>query len=374
MRVNPGTEIYIGVMSGTSTDGIDVAIVDFSSFPPTLLHCSTQPYEPALRQKIRQITDEQRVSLDALYSLDTELGISYAEAINLALDSVKMSANSVIAIGNHGQTICHNPNSTHSYTAQLGDPNRIATLTGIDTVADFRRKDLAAGGQAAPLAPAFHRYMFQSETENRAVINIGGIANITNLPADMDEPILGFDTGPGNCLLDHWIKLHRQTEFDNNGNWGASGEIQSDLLQKMLTTEAYFNASPPKSTGTDYFNPVWLAQFLKPEFTASDVQATLTELTAITIANSLESLATKPEACFVCGGGSHNSYLLERLGKAMPKSRIMTTAELAIDPDFVEAIAFAWLARERIMLRPANITEVTAATKPVILGGLYPAN
>jgi anhydro-N-acetylmuramic acid kinase len=374
VNVKPGAEIYIGVMSGTSMDGIDVAIVDFSSFPPTLLHCSTQPYEAALRRKIQHITDEQRVSLDALFSLDTELGIAYAEAINLALGTIEMGAEQVVAIGNHGQTICHNPNSIHSYTAQLGDPNRIATLTGIDTVADFRRKDLAVGGQAAPLAPAFHRYVFQSDTENRVVINIGGIANITSLPANRDEPIIGFDTGPGNCLLDHWTKRHRQTEYDSDGAWGASGEIQPELLQKMLTDEAYFSAAPPKSTGTDYFNLTWLAKFLKPEFKACDVQATLTELTAVTIANSLNLLDTKPAACFICGGGSHNSYLLERLGKALPQSRVMTTDALVIDPDFVEAIAFAWLARERILLRPANITDVTNATKPVILGGLFLAN
>jgi anhydro-N-acetylmuramic acid kinase len=362
-------------MSGTSLDGIDTAIVDFSAFPPETLFCKTWPYDDALKQRIRGLCQSDAASLDTLYSLDAELGERYAEAINKAIEIAKLDASAITAIGCHGQTICHSPNSRFAYTTQIGDPNRLAALTGITTVADFRRKDIAFGGQGAPLASAFHQFLFRSPEENRALINIGGIANISYLAASSESPVIGFDTGPGNSLLDHWIQRHKHASYDEQGAWGASGKIIQPMLERMLGEEDYFALQPPKTTGTDYFSPTWLNNFLPDEYDATDVQATLVELTAITIAEAISSLEPgPPSSCYICGGGAHNHYLLERLDRALPDCNIKTTAALGMNPDYVEAIAFAWLARERLHLRSGNLVEVTEASKPAILGGIYAAD
>jgi anhydro-N-acetylmuramic acid kinase len=259
------------------------------------------------------------------------------------------------------------------YTAQIGDPNRIAARSGIATVADFRGKDIAMGGQAAPLAPAFHRFLFRASDEDRAVINIGGIANITYLPADLDLPILGFDTGPGNTLLDFWIQRHRGMAYDDGGDWARQGTIDLEILDQMITSEAYFHQPAPKSTGTEYFNPAWLSAFVDDSADAVSIQATLVELTAVTIAKAIRSLPALPRSCYLCGGGAHNYLLIERLALALPECRVTTTAELGLDADFVEAAAFAWLARERVNLRAANVPEVTRARQTTVLGGIYAA-
>ena len=370
-----GSEIYAGLMSGTSLDGIDVAIVDFSAFPPKTLFCKTWPYDDAFKQRVHSLCQSDTVSLDALYSLDAELGERYAETINKAIEIASLDRSEITAIGCHGQTIGHSPNARFAYSAQIGDPNRLAALTGITTVADFRRKDIAVGGQGAPLASAFHKFLFRSNQEDRALINIGGIANITYLAASPGTAVVGFDTGPGNCLLDHWIQQQQNTNYDDQGAWAASGNIIEPMLRRMLDEESYFAALPPMSTGTDYFDPAWLTRFLPTEYVASDVQATLVELTAQSIANAITRLLPGlPSSCYICGGGAHNRYLLDRLGLALPDCDVKTTDALGTNPDFVEAIAFAWLARERLQMRSGNLPAVTEARKPAVLGGIYSAD
>lgn len=366
-------EIYVGLMSGTSLDGVDVAILEFADFPPRLLHCNTTPYSASLRERLLKLCRSQTTSLDNLYSLDAELGETYAELVNSALVEAEITRQEITAIGCHGQTIRHSPDSSTPYSVQIGDPNRIATLTGITTVADFRRKDIALGGQAAPLAPAFHRFLFRSGEEDRVVVNIGGISNITYLPASLEQAVLGFDTGPGNTLLDYWITKQRDSAFDDDGAWARSGLVNEELLERMIANEPYFQLDAPKSTGTEYFNPGWLEAFLDTELEAVDIQATLVELTVTTIAGAIRDLPSLPRNCYLCGGGAHNRYLLERLTQAMPECGIATTAALGLDPDFVEAAAFAWLARERLNLRHGSIPEVTRAQRGAILGGVYSA-
>jgi anhydro-N-acetylmuramic acid kinase len=374
VKPGPGSEIYVGLMSGTSLDGVDVAIVDFAEFPPRLLHCATTPYSALLRERLQELCRSQTTLLENLYSLDAELGEIYAGVVNAALASAGMSAGEIVAIGCHGQTIRHSPDSDFPYTAQIGDPNRIAVLTGIATVADFRRKDIALGGQAAPLAPAFHRFLFRSDAEDRVVINVGGIANITYLPSQRDAPVLGFDTGPGNTLLDYWCERHRNESFDLAGAWGRSGRVNTELLQRMLDDEPYFQLDPPKSTGTEYFNPAWLHAYLDDDSDPAAIQATLVELTVATITAAIRTLPALPRSAYLCGGGAHNRYLLERMQLALPECGVTTTAALGLDADFVEASAFAWLARERIELRDGNVPEVTRARHGAILGGVYAAD
>lgn len=371
MNPGSGSEVYVGLMSGTSLDGIDVAIVDFGNFPPRIIHGHTTPYPDSVRQRLHDLCQSPSTTLDLLYGLDAELGELYAKAVNQALELASLDTAGVAALGCHGQTIRHSPDSARPYTAQIGDPNRIAALTGITTVADFRRKDIALGGQAAPLAPAFHRFLFQSSDENRGLINIGGIANITCLPADTMQPVLGFDTGPGNTLLNYWNEKHQGSAFDDAGTWAGSGVVIDSLLEKMISTEDYFRLDPPKSTGTEFFNSNWLLKFIDEKYKANDVQATLVELTAVTIANAVSQLPQRLDSIYVCGGGAHNNYLLERLEANLAQGKLATTEALGLDPDFVEAAAFAWLARERINLRTGNIPEVTQAQHAAILGGIY---
>ena len=368
------SEIYAGLMSGTSLDGVDIAIVDFADFPPQLRYCHTTDYSPQLRERLTQLCQSQVTTLDQLYSLDAELGEVYAEVVNEALSSAGIIAADVVAIGCHGQTIRHSPDSETPYTAQIGDPNRIVVGTGIDTVADLRGKDIALGGQAAPLAPAFHRFLFHSEDEDRAVINIGGIGNITWLPANSDAPLIGFDTGPGNTLLDHWVRRHQDQPYDEAGNWARSGTIDTDLLARILESEPYFHQPPPKSTGTEYFSASWLEQFISEDSDPAVIQATLVELTATTIADAIRALPAMPASCYLSGGGARNLFLAERLAQSLPECSIGTTTQLGLDADFVEACAFAWMARERINLRAAGCPNVTRSRYAAILGAVYAAD
>ena len=371
MNSSSGSEIYVGLMSGTSLDGVDVAIVDFGDSPPRLLHAHTSPYPASISQRLHHLCQSSSTTLDDLYSLDAELGELYAATVNQALELAELDSAVVVALGCHGQTIRHSPNSARPYPAQIGDPNRIAIATRITTVTDFRRKDIALGGQAAPLASAFHRFQFQSNDEDRAIINIGGIANITYLPANPELPVIGFDTGPGNTLLDSWNRQHQDSAFDDAGSWARSGQVIGNLLESMISAEDYFRLDAPKSTGTENFNSAWLSTFLSADYAANDVQATLVELTAATIANAISGLPALPANCFICGGGAHNQYLLERLADLLPECGVATSATLGLDPDYVEAVAFAWLARERINLRSGNIPAVTQAKRATILGGVY---
>ena len=371
MRDDSSSEIYIGLMSGTSLDGVDIAIVDFAQHPPTILHCNSHPYDQLLRQRIRDITVSGAANLDNLCQLDVELGNTYAQIVNRAIEAIKLDSAQILAVGNHGQTIRHSPDSELPYTLQIGDPNIIAAKTGITTVADFRRKDMALGGQGAPLAPAFHRFMFSSTSSDRAIINIGGIANVTYLPANTTSPVIGFDTGPGNTLSDFWINRHKQQARDEQGRWAQSGNIIDALLDNLLDSEAYFQRSQPKTTGTEYFNSDWLLPRLSPDLAAEDVQATLVELTVKTIAGGIKQLASTPVECFVCGGGVHNHYLINRLQQALPECQILNTDQLGLDPDFVEAVAFAWLARQSMNRQTGNLPTVTQASSETLLGGIY---
>jgi anhydro-N-acetylmuramic acid kinase len=369
--MSSGSEIYIGLMSGTSLDGVDIAIVDYSQPSPQPLHSDTQAYPAQIQQRLRDMIRAETIAIDELCRLDIEVARFYAEVVKQSLSTASLDNESITAIGCHGQTIYHSPDIEPAYTLQIGDPNTVAAITGITTVADFRRRDMALGGQGAPLAPAFHQTQFRSDRHNRAIINIGGIANITYLPAHQDEAVMGFDTGPGNTLLDYWIDRHKGLKQDNNGDWAAAGQVSDDLLESMLNGEDYFARTPPKSTGTEYFCPAWLHAFGPENCAAIDVQATLLELTARTIASGIDQLSSMPDECFVCGGGVHNGHLMGRLRQLLGDSGVTSTAQLSVDPDYVEAQAFAWLARETLNERPGNLPSVTHAHSPAVLGGIF---
>jgi len=373
MQDASSSEIYIGLMSGTSLDGVDIAIVDFSQHPPRIIHNATWPYEAALKQRIRDITINPTTSLNNLCQLDVELGLNYADIVNRTLESCGIAKHMVSAIGNHGQTIHHGPDSDPPFTLQIGDPNVIAAKTGITSVGDFRRKDVALGGQGAPLAPAFHQFLFASDSIDRVIINIGGIANITYLPASAEAEVVGFDTGPGNTLLDFWSNKNQGVAYDEQGKWGETGSVILELLDSMLSDEPYFRQLPPKSTGTEYFNSNWLLPHLRSEFSAVNVQASLVELTAETIARGIRLLPASSTECFICGGGVHNHHLLRRLQELLPGCQINSTQDLGLDPDYVEAVAFAWLARQTMNRQAGNLPSVTQASSATILGGIYPA-
>jgi len=357
-------------MSGTSMDSIDAALVDFSQASPTLLSTHSLPISETLKQRLLSLC--QTLAHPALGELDSELGELFAQAALQVLKNGKMKPGEVRAIGSHGQTIFHQPPTQHQrgFSVQIGDPNIIALRTGITTVADFRRKDMAAGGQGAPLVPAFHKAMFHSREKNRVVLNIGGIANITVLPAK--GKVTGFDTGPGNVLLDAWIAKHQQQSYDDAGKWARQGKINLTLLNDLLG-EKYFSAAPPKSTGRELFNLGWLEKIVASQtapVAAVDVQATVTALTAKSIAHAIQTYAPNTQELFICGGGAHNDYLVSLL-QTYTELKIENTSTLGINSDWVEACAFAWLAKQTLENKPGNLPEVTGANQAVVLGGIY---
>ena len=367
----PGSDIYLGLMSGTSVDGVDAVIVDFGGSLPVVLHSLTESYPESISARIRALTRASSITLDELCGLDVEIAEYYVNVVHKILVDASISADSIRAIGSHGQTIHHNPDQKPRFTLQIGDPNILCAGSGITTVADFRRRDMALGGQGAPLAPAFHQSIFRSADRDRAIINIGGIANITFLPAANETDTIGFDTGPGNTLLDYWINLHLKQRYDDAGKWAASGNIDTNLLQAMISSEPFFSQEPPKSTGTEYFSPDWLTKFTVERQTPENIQATLLELTARTIVMGLNQLEPASREYYICGGGVHNRALLERLEILLQPATLQTTAALGIDPDYVEAIAFAWLARQTIHGMPGNLPSVTRAQSSAILGGIF---
>ena len=364
-------DIYIGIMSGTSLDGVDCVAVDFSFRPPKILAWSFHPYDTGLRNRLLDLLRPDWCGgLSEIGLLDAELGEAYAEAALSLIEKHELPTDKISAIGCHGQTAFHAPEQNPPFTLQLGDPNRIAQATNITVVADFRRRDIAAGGQGAPLVPAFHQDIFYSPIENRVIINIGGIANITRLA--INEPVTGFDTGPGNILMDLWIQEHRGEPYDRDGAWATSGKVQDELLQALLD-DPYFRHPPPKSTGREHFNLEWLGlQLQDPMVTEEDIQATLLELTATSIALAIQSHASESQSLYVCGGGAFNKQLMQRLATLLPSCSVDTTESLGIPPDQVEAIAFAWLARQTMKGNPGNLPSVTGAEHHVILGGIYP--
>jgi len=357
-------------MSGTSIDGIDAGLVDFSDSKIQLIAFHYQPFSAELRQQIHALSQpDQPILLQDYGALDSQLGQLFAASALSLLDKANIPASAIQAIGSHGQTVYHAPETRNGFSLQIGDPNRIAEITGITTIADFRRRDIAVGGQGAPLVPAFHQAVFADAGQARTVVNIGGIANITALN---DKPVIGFDTGPGNGLMDEWCQQQCRQAYDANGEWAAKGTTNSALLAS-LKDDVYFSLAPPKSTGKEYFSPAWLKQKLSlfGELRPEDVQATLCQFTADTIADAIRQHAPNTRQTLICGGGAHNGQLLKLLQKNL-EMPVVSTAELGIDPDHVEAIAFAWLARQTMHNLPGNLCSVTGAIAPVRLGGIYP--
>lgn len=364
------SNLYIGLMSGTSADAIDAVLVEFGA-QPRLIAKYSEPLSNAIRQQIHALALPAANEIDRMGALDIDLARLFANTSLKLLDQANILPDQVIAIGSHGQTIRHRPPGSPEgcFTLQIGDPNTIAELTGITTVADFRRRDIAAGGQGAPLVPAFHRAIFQSPEQHRVIVNIGGIANLTWLPKL--GLTLGFDTGPGNALMDEWTLLHAGKRYDESGAWAATGKINQELLNRLLQ-HSFFALAAPKSTGREAFNRQWLDQALTGiNIPANDVQATLLELTAITISDAITALSTESKAVFVCGGGAYNSHLMRRLQALLTRDKLETTATLGVNPQWVEAMAFAWLAQQTMNRQLGNLKEVTGANREVILGGVY---
>lgn len=365
--------LFIGLLSGTSMDGIDAVLVDFSNHPARLIATHQEPIPNALQQQLRLLSQPGSNEIDRLGEADIQLGHLFAEAVDKLLCSAKITAEEVTAIGSHGQTIRHRPDNDFPFTLQIGDPNTLAHLTGIITVADFRRRDMAAGGQGAPLVPALHAALFRKTDRSRIILNIGGIANITLLPADSDLPVTGYDTGPGNTLMDYWSRQHLSKAFDTSGGWAATGRVDQNLLMQMLS-DPYFTLTPPKSTGPEYFSPEWLLRHLSSQQRATqDVQATLLELTACSISQAIGQQGIEVNEVLVCGGGAHNQQLMSRLATHLKPITLHDTTEAGIEPDWVEALAFAWLARCTLNGLSGNLPEVTGADGAVILGGIYSA-
>lgn len=369
-------ELYLGLISGTSADGIDAALVRFDSTDPhaacQLVHGRTYAWDDDLRARLIAIGQGGDAnSLDEVGALDVRIAQTFADAALRLLDEVGVTPDTVRALGSHGQTVRHRPEAQYPFTWQLGDGNVIAERSGITTVADFRRRDVAAGGHGAPLMPAFHAAMLHSRDEDRAVLNLGGIANFTLLPHAGD--VRGFDTGPANALLDAWCERHTGYVFDAGGAFAASGHVDATLLARLLV-DPWFALPPPKSTGRDQFHLAWVqTQLTDASIKAADVQATLLELSAATVADAL--LATQPDTrrVLVCGGGVHNPRLLECIRARLPGIIVESTAAHGLDPDFVEAMGFAWLARETLAGRPGNLPGVTGAKGLRVLGAIYPA-
>ena len=362
------TELYIGLISGTSMDGIDAALVEVRATSCQLLATHSRSWPEAIRVELARVIKDRDQALQSAHSdLNHQLGLEFARAAMELLDAASVPASAVTAIGSHGQTVWHAPDEDPPFSLQIGCPETIASETGIAVIADFRSADLESGGQGAPLAPAFHQWMFACAGADRAVVNIGGIANVTLLHAD--GTTTGFDTGPGNNLMDGWIREHQQVAFDDNGAWAAGGSVDTTLLS-LLADDAYFSRPPPKSTGFEYFNQDWLRQSLQQMPTAPNprnVQSTLCELTVMQIVAGCSAMK-HIEQLAVCGGGAANRELMARLQHRLPETDVMTTAAWGIDPDWVEAVAFAWLARQRQHSLPSNLPAVTGASAQISLG------
>lgn len=367
-------EYFIGLLSGTSIDGIDCVVVDFAQTPPALVGTHSEAIPEALHQKIHALCADDTVSLVDLGETDVALGRVFAQAVNQLLSKNNLNHSDILAIGSHGQTIKHHPTGENRFTLQIGDPNTISYLTGVCTIADFRRKDMAAGGQGAPLAPLFHQSYFACAQARRAVLNLGGIANISLL-AHKAFDLIGFDTGPANVLMDGWINAKKGLPYDDGGKWARTGTVNPALLQTLLD-EHYLQQSPPKSTGRELFNMRWLQAHLNrhPEILDEDVQATLLEYTAVSVVNSVAWQSAEIDALYVCGGGAQNTYLMERLQGLLAPIHVASSSEANLDPHWVEGFTFAWLARNAWYGEPVDARSVTGSKQVTILGGIYEAD
>jgi len=365
------SEIYLGLMSGTSLDAIDAVAVRFDDHRPALIASQTVAWPAELKAKIQQLCHPGNNEIRLLAEVDPAIAHLYAQAVKTLLTNAALPADQVSAIGSHGQTIRHLPEL--GYTLQIGDPNVLAEQTGITVVADFRRRDMAAGGQGAPLVPAFHHAVFASDNTHRVVVNIGGISNISILPA-ASQQITGFDTGPGNLLMDHWCQQQWLKPFDPDG-FHAGQEPHDPILLETMLSESFFRLPPPKSTGRELFNPEWLQWILKgfSGLSPTTIQATLCRLSARGIADAIKHHAAETEEVFVCGGGARNRTLMKMLCEELPNQKVQSTSALGFDPQWVEAIAFAWLARQTMKGLPGNLPNVTGATDSRVLGGIYRA-
>lgn len=371
--MDDASALYIGLISGTSADGIDAALVRFEQDRPRLVAALTHPWPDEWRHRILAVAqDEARLDLDAYGRLDVAIGECFAAAALQLMDTSGTRPSEVRAIGSHGQTLRHRPHGEHPFTLQVGDPSVIAERCHIDVVADFRRADVAAGGQGAPLLPAVHAMLLGTPGRTRVVLNLGGIANITVLGTD--GRVFGFDTGPANGLMDAWCLRHRGEAFDRNGAFARSGALHDGLLAALLA-DPYFGLPPPKSTGREHFHLAWLDRHAEvARLAPAEVQATLLELSARSVAEAISLHAADAVDVLACGGGVHNAILMERLAALLAPRVLRSTAEEGVDPDFLEATAFAWLARQRLLGLPGNLPAVTGARGPRVLGAVYPAS
>jgi anhydro-N-acetylmuramic acid kinase len=361
-------ELYIGLMSGTSLDGVDAAVVEFDDHRCTVRAAATTAFPKALRARLETLIDGASTGLVELGALDSALGEVFAGCVLALLEEARLETRHIAAIGHHGQTVYHRPSGPEPFTLQIGDPNVIAARTGITVVADLRRLDVALGGQGAPLMPCFHAWCFADPEERRGVVNIGGIANVSMLRPGL--ALSGFDTGPGNTLLDGWIARRRRRRFDRNGEFAAAGNVDEHLLSQLLS-DPFFALAPPKSTGREYFNLQWLESRLAPfEISDQDVQATLAELTAVTIADALCAAEEFPRV-ILCGGGAYNLDLVTRLQRNLAPATVVSSRDYGIAPDWVEAAGCAWFARARLRQEPVSEPSVTGARQAAVLGGVY---
>ena len=362
-----GTDLFIGLMSGTSADAVDAALVSFDDTSGVKTVAShSLPMPESLRKRIVALQTRASRDIFDVCELDVELADLYAAAVSELLAKTEYEATDITAVGNHGQTLLHFPNHERAFTLQVGDNHRLAELSGITVVGDFRRRDVAAGGQAAPLIPAFHKTLVSS-SESAVFLNIGGIANISCIDKDR---VSGFDTGPGNTLMDAWIHRHKGVNFDRDGAWAREGSVNAQLLTAMRE-DPYFRKSAPKSTGQDYFNLAWLDQFLVADIAPEDVQRTLLELTATTASEAISLNGCS--SVFTFGGGRHNTLLMERLQTLLGDVSVEPTDRLGIDPDYMEATAFAWLAKQCVAGQAGNEPKVTGARGDRVLGVIFPA-
>lgn len=368
--------LYVGLMSGTSMDAVDAALVDFSRDSARLVASHREPIPDELRTALL-ITRRQvlRLSIEEYGRLHIRVGKWFARAVIQLVTIAGVDKDAIVAIGSHGQTLLHKPDGLDPFTLQIGDANTIAHVTGVTTIADFRGRDIAAGGQGAPLTPAFHQAQFRRTGVNRVVLNLGGIANITVLPADPALATTGFDTGPGNAILDDWALDQLGTPMDRDGQWARGGRVNLRLLARAKA-DPYFELAPPKSTGREYFNLDWINALLRdvdPGPSATDVQATLVKLTAETVAEAICRRAADTQEILVCGGGARNPELMRAIADTLAGFGVCSTERYGLNPDHIEAIAFAWLAKCRLEGRPGNLPSVTGAARPVVLGAIYSA-
>jgi anhydro-N-acetylmuramic acid kinase len=367
---------YVGACSGTSVDGLDVALLEISESRVTIVDGTTFAFDPSLRRQLLSLGASEVDDVDSLGAADTLLGRFIGHSVSEFLESRGLTPQAIHAIGSHGQTVRHRPRSEPPYTLQIGDPNVIAEITGITTVADFRRRDVAAGGEGAPLVPLFHAALFAPTPQPRTVLNIGGIANITTLPRDDALCTVGFDTGPGNTLLDAWTRSNRQTSFDHDGAWASSGKVDDELLDEMLG-HPYLATAPPKSTGRETFSLEWLHRKITSRgmiLAPADVQATLAELTARTVADGLTRWGHPSGDVIVAGGGRLNLDLMGRLRRLLPSHSVAASESHGVNGDCLEAAAFAWLAHRTMAGLTGNVPAVTGASGARVLGAIYSGN